>query len=60
MWIVIHVFSLLGNRNRLATMLNLTARYLFWHRSHNAIVGETPATILDHPSNVDDRGLRGW
>ena len=57
MWIVIHVFSLLGNRNRLATMLNLSARYLFWHRSHNAIVGETPATILDHPSNVDDRGL---
>jgi hypothetical protein len=37
----------------------LTARYLFWHRSHNAIVGETPATILDHPSNVDDKGLRG-
>jgi NADH dehydrogenase len=60
MWIVIHVFSLLGNRNRLATMLNLSARYLFWHRSHNAIVGETPATILDHPSNVDDRGPRGW
>lgn len=49
-WIVVHVFSLLGNRNRLATMINLTARYLFWHRSHNAIVGETPTIISNHPT----------
>ena len=55
-WIVVHVFSLLGNRNRFATMLNLTARYLFWHRSHNAIVGETPTIILDRTSGV--RGER--
>src|SRR5699024_4208822 len=41
-WIVLHVFYLLGNRNRLATIINLSARYLFWHRNHNAIVGETP------------------
>ena len=50
-WIVVHVFSLLSNRNRLATMLNLSAKYLFWHHSHNAIVGETPTIILDHPPN---------
>ncbi|MGI8416015.1 MAG: NAD(P)/FAD-dependent oxidoreductase [Nakamurella sp.] len=55
-WIVVHVFSLLGNRNRFATMLNLTARYLFWHRSHNAIVGETPIIILDLPSEALGRG----
>ncbi len=55
-WIVVHVFSLLGNRNRFATMLNLSARYLFWHRSHNAIVGETPMIILDHPDEVVGRG----
>jgi NADH dehydrogenase len=47
LWIAVHVFSLLGNRNRLATMLNLSARYMFWHRSHNAIVGETPTILVD-------------
>ncbi len=54
-WIVVHVFSLLGNRNRLATMINLTARYLFWHRSHNAIVGETPTIISNHPTQLGGR-----
>lgn len=48
--------SLLGNRNRFATMLNLTAKYLFWHRSHNAIVGETPTIVLDHPVDVAETG----
>jgi len=52
-WIAVHVFSLLGNRNRFATMVNLTARYLFWHRSHNAIVGETPTIILDQVAHRD-------
>lgn len=41
-WIVVHVFYLLGNRNRLVTMVNLAARYIFWHRSHHAIVGDIP------------------
>ena len=49
-WIVLHVFYLLGNRNRLATIINLSARYLFWHRNHNAIVGETPPTIMRTPT----------
>jgi len=39
-WLVVHVFSLLSNRNRIATLVNLTARYLAWPRSYNAIVGE--------------------
>lgn len=41
-WTGVHVFTLLGIRNRAAAMVNLGARYLFWHRSHNAIVGDTP------------------
>ncbi len=52
-WMAIHVFSLLGNRNRFATVLNLTARYLFWRRSHNAIIGETPTIILDQVAHRD-------
>lgn len=41
-WIVVHLFYLLGGRNRLATMVNLGAKYLFWNRGHNAIVGDNP------------------
>ena len=41
-WTGVHVFSLLGNRNRAATMVNLTAKYAFWNKSHNAIVGDLP------------------
>ena len=40
-WVGLHVATLLGNRNRFATMTNLTAKYLT-RGSHNAIVGETP------------------
>ena len=41
-------YFLLGNRNRLATMINLGSRYLFWKGGHNAIVGETPPVIARH------------
>lgn len=51
-WIVLHVFYLLGNRNRLATIINLSARYLFWHRNHNAIVGETPPITMRKPRTL--------
>lgn len=51
-WIVLHIFYLLGNRNRFATMINLTARYLFWHRNHNAIVGETPPIVMRKPRKL--------
>lgn len=51
-WVVVHVFSLLGNRNRLATMINLGAKYLFWHRNHNAIVGETPPIVMRQPKRL--------
>ncbi len=49
LWTVVHLFNLLGGRNRLATMINLGAKYLFWHRSHNAIVGDTPVVAVEGP-----------
>ncbi|MGH3356900.1 MAG: NAD(P)/FAD-dependent oxidoreductase [Nocardioidaceae bacterium] len=39
-WLVLHILSLLGGRNRLVTMLNLSARYLTWPRNLNVIVGD--------------------
>lgn len=54
-WILLHVFTLLGNRNRFATMVNLTAKYLFWPRGHNAIVGETPPVVAKKPLVVESQ-----
>lgn len=58
-WVAVHVASLLGNRNRFATMTNLSLKYLGW-RSHNAIVGETPHVVSrkhkvidSHPRHAD-------
>ncbi|MBC9226033.1 NAD(P)/FAD-dependent oxidoreductase [Aeromicrobium sp. 636] len=50
-WVTVHVALLLGNRNRFATMTNLSLKYLLW-RSHNAIVGETPYVIANEPKVV--------
>ena len=41
---VLHVAYLVGNRNRFATMTNLTSKYLF-RGTHNAIVGESPYIV---------------
>jgi NADH dehydrogenase len=43
-WVVLHVAYLVGNRNRFATMINLTSKYLF-RGTHNAIVGESPYIV---------------
>jgi NADH:ubiquinone reductase (H+-translocating) len=39
-WLGLHVYFLLGGRNRMVTLLNLSARYLSWPRNLNVIVGE--------------------
>lgn len=54
-WVLLHVATLLSNRNRFATMINLTAKYLTWPRGHNAIVGETPPVIAREPLTVEAR-----
>jgi NADH:ubiquinone reductase (H+-translocating) len=41
-WLGLHIVTLLSNRNRLATMANLSVRYLTWKRSANVIVGDPP------------------
>jgi NADH:ubiquinone reductase (H+-translocating) len=53
-WVGLHIVTLLGNRNRFATLVNLSAKYLAWG-SHNAIVGETPYVIADEPYVVEAR-----
>ncbi|WP_293782667.1 NAD(P)/FAD-dependent oxidoreductase [uncultured Aeromicrobium sp.] len=51
-WVAVHIASLLDNRNRFATMTNLSVKFLLW-RSHSAIVGETPYVIAHEPKVLD-------
>jgi NADH:ubiquinone reductase (H+-translocating) len=39
-WLGLHLLYLLGNRNRVVTLVNLTWRYLTWSRGGGVIVGD--------------------
>jgi NADH dehydrogenase len=41
-WVGLHIFQLTGQRNRLATLVNLCVRYLTGRGRHNVIVGDPP------------------
>jgi len=57
-WLALHLLALLGNRNRLSAVLNLSWRYLTWGHGGGIIVGDDPAPFLvDGPLPVgSDRG----
>jgi NADH dehydrogenase len=42
-WLALHLFTLLGNRQRIVTLVNLTWRYLTWSRGGGIIVGDDAA-----------------
>ena len=42
-WLGLHLFYLLGYRNRIATLINLSWRYLTWSRGGGVIVGDDVA-----------------
>lgn len=56
-WVGLHIATLLGNRNRAATLINLSSKYLF-SGSHNAIVGETPYVVAKHELHITAREKR--
>jgi NADH:ubiquinone reductase (H+-translocating) len=56
-WIVLHLFYLLGGRNRVQTLINLGSRYLGPRRS-NAIVGDVMETPKLRAMNAKE-GQRG-
>ncbi len=41
-WVGLHIATLVGYRNRLATLANLSVRYLAWPARLNVIVGDPP------------------
>jgi NADH dehydrogenase len=45
-WLGLHLFYLLGGRNRLSALLNLSYRYLVWGHGGGVIVGDDPSMAL--------------
>jgi NADH:quinone reductase (non-electrogenic) len=41
-WLGLHIVTLVGNRNRFATLANLSVRYFTWPGSLNVITGDDP------------------
>lgn len=51
-WLGLHLLYLLGNRNRIATMINLSWRYLAWGHGGGVIVGDEPTEPLPGDSRT--------
>ena len=51
-WLALHLFYLLGGRNRVSTLINLTYRYVAWGHGGAVIVGDEPSA-LGQPSAPD-------
>jgi NADH dehydrogenase len=49
-WLGLHLFYLIGNRNRIATIINLAWRYIAWGHGGGVIVGDEPT----EPVRKDD------
>jgi NADH dehydrogenase len=41
-WLALHLITLLGGRNRITALINLTSRYFSWRRGGGIIVGDDP------------------
>jgi len=52
-WLALHLITLLGGRNRISALLNLTWRYLTWR--HGGLIGDNPPATPDPPSRPATR-----
>ncbi|MGH3263069.1 MAG: NAD(P)/FAD-dependent oxidoreductase [Trebonia sp.] len=54
-WLGLHLMYLLGNRNRLATLINLSWRYIAWGHGGGVIVGDEPTGVPVERGDSYDR-----
>lgn len=47
LWNSVHIGTLFGGRNRLASFVNLTSKYLLWSTNQNLIVGDIESRIRE-------------
>jgi NADH:ubiquinone reductase (H+-translocating) len=53
-WLALHLFYLLGGRNRVSTLINLTYRYIFWGHGGAVIVGDDPRSLRQPAADVSN------
>ena len=53
-WLALHLVYLLGNRNRVATLINLSWRYIAWGHGGGVIVGDEPTEPLHQGTLTSD------
>lgn len=59
-WLALHLVTLLGNRNRISALINLSWRYIAWNHGGGLIVGEDQPALGDdqHPDNRGGDAVR--
>ena len=59
-WLALHLIALLGGRNRLSALVNLSCRYLTRRRGGGGIIGDhPPGSPLDSPASQPTIGSAG-
>ncbi len=59
-WLGLHLVTLLGNRNRISALINLSWRYIAWNHGGGLIVGdEQPVLAGDSGDGGEPGGSRG-
>jgi NADH dehydrogenase len=57
-WLALHLITLLGGRNRISALVNLTWRYLTWRHGDGGLIGDNPPTTPG-PLNRPATGTAG-
>ena len=55
-WLGLHLFTLLGNRNRISALINLSWRYIAWSRGGGLIVGDEQPVLDAGEGSDGDHG----
>ncbi len=55
-WLALHLVTLLGNRNRISALINLSYRYLTWGHGGGIITGDDPPMPARADRSPDTRG----
>jgi NADH dehydrogenase len=54
-WLALHIVTLLGGRNRISALVNMSSRYLTWQRGGGLIVGDGLSTGPGSPAVAVER-----